>query len=104
MLALPAYAGVLLENVMRKTSDPYVSPVWDGERKKSVMLKIAGLTVVDAERGVFELEGCSPRPIDGELLVKAIGGADDELIDKIGAVIWKHDLIAILTERIQPQL
>lgn len=65
----------------------------------SVTLSISGLREVS--EGVFELSDITQRFIDHAALRAALGGADDDLMDKISSLVFKHDMVSVLVERMR---
>ena len=68
-----------------------------------VTLNIEGLRQIGI--GKFALSGVRPRPVDWDALRKALvlgqSASDGELSDKIGELVFKHDIMQILVERIK---
>lgn len=93
---------------MRK-SNVYSEPTFDeaaileAADENSTVIRIKGLRSLGGD--IFRLDGVKPREIDWQGLFRAIGEPDDgtvneRLADAIGSAIRKHDLVALLTERI----
>lgn len=88
--------------VNQALGDPWQS----GTNLPDVLVRIEGLR---PEPGVgefaFSLEGVKHREIDWQLVRKGLlfeGDMPDDLVDDIAALVWKHDLVRILSERIKP--
>ena len=68
-----------------------------------VTLNIEGLRQIAT--GVFALSGVRPRSVDWAALRKALvlgqSASDGELSDKIGELVFKHDIMQILVEGIK---
>jgi len=78
-----------------------VSTVYDDELAtpmESVILKIEGLREIG--NGQFELTNVRARRIDWVQVKSGFGGLTDHQADKIADLLWKTDLVDILTERI----
>lgn len=73
-----------------------------------IHLRISGLESFDDH---FVLRGVRERVVDWAMVRRAIFGTDgstslneDELIEKIGEIVFRHDLTQILADRIKPLL
>jgi len=64
----------------------------------NIEVKIDGLEYLYDNR--FVLKGVKHRRIDWELVKQGMGPVSDELMDKIGELIWRDDLVRLLAERI----
>ncbi len=93
---------------MRK-SNAYSKPTFDEDAileaadENSTVIRIKGLRSLGGD--IFRLDGVKPREIDWQGLFRAIGepedsGVDERLACAIGSAIRKHDLVALLTERV----
>lgn len=78
-------------------------PILEAADENSTTIRIRGLRSLGGD--IFRLEGVKPREIDWQGLFRAIGEPDDgtvneRLADAISTAIRKHDLIALLTDRV----
>ena len=65
----------------------------------STVIRIKGLNHLHDD--MFELSDVKERHIEGQLMIDALGGeVSEELMEKIHALIRKHDLVELLTKRI----
>lgn len=75
----------------------------DGADSPDVLVKIEGLRREPmAGESMFSLSGVKAREIDWPLMASALGlkNVPDQLADDIGQLVWKFDLVQILSERI----
>ena len=82
--------------------DPWQS----GTNVPDVLVNIPGLRPQPgAGEFTFSLEGVASRNIDWNLIRQGLqfeGDMPEDLADQICEVVWKHDLVRILSERIRP--
>ena len=86
----------------------YCEPAFDDSDPVGcdIHIKISGLQQFGDH---FVLSGVRERAVDWAMVRRAIFGTDlpagkedDELVEKIGETIFKHDLVHILTDRVKP--
>lgn len=87
--------------------DPPLGDPWQaGTDVPDVLVKIEGLRhEPGAGEFTFSLEGVKHRNVNWSLVREGLGfegDMPDDLIDDLSAVIWRHDLIRILADRIKP--
>jgi hypothetical protein len=72
--------------------------------RASMVIKIKGLKPVPGEEDMFELQGVEQRKCDWPAVRTALslplGNKGDKILDKLGRVMWEHDIMAVLKERI----
>lgn len=92
---------------MNKAKVSYVeqpAEVWNPDGTPKVLVRIQGLAQTGPDE--FELSGVKPRPVDWFAVGVSMGfgpdGMPDDLADELSAVVWKHDMIRILAERMRP--
>jgi hypothetical protein len=66
---------------------------------QSVILTIDGLREIG--NGQFELTGVKPRNINWELVKSGFGGLEDDKADKLANLLYKLDMVELLTDRIK---
>lgn len=90
-----------MEKHARKAPDQFATAeVWNPDGTPKVLVRIEGLAQVGL--GEFELSGVKPRDIDWPAVSRALGiegPMDDQLADDIGDVVFRHDILRILSER-----
>ena len=77
---------------------------YDSEGKEafelqSVILTIDGLREIG--NGQFELTGVKRREINWEQVKSGFGGLDDTKADKLADLLYKLDMVELLTERVR---
>ena len=69
-----------------------------------VVIKIKGLRPVPGDVDMFELQDVAMRRVDWDAVRTAmglpLGHKGDKLMEKLGAVLWKHDVMEVLKDRI----
>lgn len=80
-------------------SDVFAAPEGDAN---CVEVRIPGLAAVGpADECRFRLYGTKQRDVDPDALRSAFGGdLSDDCVDALCNVVFKHDLVRVLTERI----
>ena len=89
---------------MKETTTNWPEEVYAAPTRANMVIKIKGLKPVPDQEDVFELQGVEQRDCDWDAVRTALGlplgHKGDKLIDKLGRVMWEHDIMAVLKERI----
>ena len=86
-------------------NDEVAIPVYQ-DSQPDILVNIPGLRhQPHAGEFTFSLEGVKRRNVDWSLISQGLGYEGDmpnDLIDDMAALIWRHDIVQILADRIKP--
>lgn len=89
-------------------SVPVNTNPWDGDKPK-VLLEVEGLELFSYDevsgKMVFQLKGIVQKDRNWNAAMKALGYADpqeqDALADKLSAILFQHDIVKALADRVK---
>jgi len=83
-----------------KKAEVYSAPTQTGD----IVIKIKGMRQVPGEVDMFELQDVAMRQVDWNAVRTAMGLPQslkgDKLMDKLGRVLWRYDMLEVLKDRI----
>lgn len=89
--------------MLRKHAPSYETV--DGQENPPVVVKIPRIRCIDPANDLYEIEGLTHRNVDWHAVFVAAGYPSypgDRLANDVGVVLFRHDLVQALSERIEP--